>query len=594
MNGSNIGRVILITSRAVTHTDDFNVIRHLQHIVRTQLDNAARGNNFGQKTSILGGIMGRFIDFAGARLRRFGCVVSVVALAGTAIPASVQAQVTAFRQAVAETAARDDDVAAFYRSRNFEGIWSGDSAMGHRNALLSALENAGHHGLPTNRYDVASLIAQMQSARTPAELGEIEVLLTKTFLQYARDVQSGVLRPKSVDPMIVREVTYTPRVDLLTEFRSSNPTTFLRSLPPSTPEYTRLVAAKLRLETQQATGGWGPVVNAEKLEAGATGTEVIALRNRLVAMGYLERSVTATYDAQIVEAVRAFQRSHGLQEDGTAGPSTIAEINRPISERLQSIVVAMERERWFSQDKGDRHVWVNLTDFSAKVVDFGQVTFSTRSVIGAVDPDRETPEFSDIMEYMVINPSWYVPRSIVTKEYLPQMQRNRGAAGHLLITDRNGRTVNRANIDFNRYNARNFPFSMRQPPSSRNALGLVKFMFPNQYNIYLHDTPAKSLFGREVRAYSHGCIRLNDPFDFAYALLAKQSDNPEELFQSRLRTGNESRVTLDEAVPVHLVYRTAFTTNTGDVEFRRDIYGRDRKIWNALTREGVVVPGVQG
>ena len=538
--------------------------------------------------------MDRIIALAGARLRGFGLVAGLAMMVGTPFAGVAEAQVTAFRQAVAETAARDEDLAAFYRNRNFEGIWSGDSAVAHRNALLSALENAGHHGLPTNRYDVTTLIAQMQSARTPAEMGEIEVMLTQTFLRYARDIQSGVVRPKSVNSMIVRDVTYIPRINLLSQFRESNPTAFLRSLPPSTPEYTRLIAAKLRLEALQAVGGWGRVVNADKLESGATGPEVIALRNRLVAMGFMNRSVTASYDDTIVEAVESFQRGHGLQVDGTAGPSTIAEINRPISERLQSIVVAMERERWFNRDKGDRHVWVNLTDFSAKVVDHGEVTFSTRSVIGAVDPSRKTPEFSDVMEYMVINPSWYVPRSIATKEYLPQMQRNRAAAGHLLITDGNGRTVNRANIDFSRYTARTFPFSMRQPPSNRNALGLVKFMFPNQYNIYLHDTPAKSLFGREVRAYSHGCIRLNDPFDFAYALLSKQTDDPEGLFQSRLRSGNESSVRLDEPVPVHIVYRTAFTTNSGGIEFRRDIYGRDRKIWNALTREGVVVPGVQG
>jgi murein L,D-transpeptidase YcbB/YkuD len=538
--------------------------------------------------------MDRIIALVAARLREFGLVAGLAMVVGTSFAGVAEAQVTAFRQAVAETAARDEDLAAFYRNRNFEGIWSGDSAVAHRNALLSALENAGHHGLPTNRYDVTILIAQMQSARTPAEMGEIEVLLTQTFLQYARNIQSGVVRPKSVDSMIVRDVAYIPSIDLLSQFRDSNPTAFLRSLPPSTPEYTRLIAAKLRLEALQAIGGWGPVVNADKLESGATGPNVIALRNRLVAMGFMNRSVTASYDGTIVEAVASFQRGHGLQVDGTAGSSTIAEINRPISERLQSIVVAMERERWFNRDKGDRHIWVNLTDFTAKVVDHGEVTFSTRSVIGAVDPSRKTPEFSDVMEYMVINPSWYVPRSIATKEYLPQMQRNRAAAGHLLITDGNGRTVNRANIDFSRYTARTFPFSMRQPPSNRNALGLVKFMFPNQYNIYLHDTPAKSLFGREVRAYSHGCIRLNDPFDFAYALLSKQTDDPEGLFQSRLRSGNESRVRLDEPVPVHIVYRTAFTANSGGIEFRRDIYGRDRKIWNALTREGVVVPGVQG
>jgi murein L,D-transpeptidase YcbB/YkuD len=135
---------------------------------------------------------------------------------------------------------------------------------------------------------------------------------------------------------------------------------------------------------------------------------------------------------------------------------------------------------------------------------------------------------------------------------------------------------------------------MRQPPSQNNALGLVKFMFPNKYNIYLHDTPAKSLFGREVSAFSHGCIRLNDPFDFAYHLLARQTEDPEGFFQSRLRSGAESRVNLEQKVPVHLAYRTAFTNALGQVQFRRDIYGRDARIWSALAREGVVVNGYQG
>ncbi len=535
------------------------------------------------------------IKMACARLRAICLSTSVVLVASLAVaPTSGAAQVTAFRQAVAETAARDDVLAAFYRARTFEGIWTGDAGLARRTALINAFADAQYHGLPAARYDVQSLMSRLSNAQSAAELGALEVKLTELYLQYARDIQSGVLRPKSVDSGIVREVVYTPQEDLLAGLMSQNPTQFLRSLPPSTPEYARLVAAKMRLINQQVAGGWGPVVNASKIEAGASGPEVIALRNRLTAMGHMERSLSATYDGTLIEAVKAFQRSHGLAEDGTAGPSTLAEINTSITERVQSIIVAMERERWFNQDRGDRHIWVNLTDFSAKIIDHGDVTFQTRSVIGAVDPDRVTPEFSDVMEYMVINPSWYVPRSIATKEYLPQMQRNPGAASHLLITDRNGRAVNRANIDFNRYTAKTFPFAMRQPPSNRNALGLVKFMFPNQYNIYLHDTPAKSLFGREVRAYSHGCIRLNDPFDFAYALLAKQSQDPIGLFQSRLRSGNESSVRLDEPVPVHLIYRTAFTTNSGEIEFRRDIYGRDKRIWNALSGEGVVVPGVQG
>ena len=518
----------------------------------------------------------------------------VVLLFATAAPAL--AQVTAFRQAVAETAARDEDLAAFYRARAFQGIWSGTSEAdrNRRNALLTALAGASLHGLPAERYDPAAIMAQLRGATTPAEQGQMEVEMTRLFLQYARDVQTGVLVPSAVDDLIKRDVPLRNRLATLDAFVAANPAGFLRALPPNSPEYTRLMREKLRLEGLIRQGGWGPQVRSGTLKAGAEGADVVALRNRLIAMGFLPRTATQTYDDAIAAAVQRFQQAHGLTVDGEVGASTMREINKPMSARLQSIIVAMERERWMNRPKGARHIWVNLTDFSASIVDNDRVTFSTRSVIGAGDRDRQSPEFSDVMEFMVINPSWYVPRSIITKEYLPQLQRNRNSVRHLEITDRNGRVINRNNVDFNRFNARNFPYAMRQPPSRGNALGLVKFMFPNQYNIYLHDTPAKNLFSREVRAYSHGCIRLNDPFDFAYALLAKQESNSEAFFQGILGTGRERRVNLDEAVPVHLVYRTAFTNVTGSLQFRPDIYGRDAKIWRALSRQGVAVAGLQG
>jgi len=190
---------------------------------------------------------------------------------------------------------------------------------------------------------------------------------------------------------------------------------------------------------------------------------------------------------------------------------------------------------------------------SAKIIDDDKLTFYTRSVIGANRDDRPTPEFSDTMTHMVVNPSWYVPRSIVTKEYLPAPKRNYNAASHIEITDRRGRKINRAAVNFSQFTERNFPHAMRQPPSKSNALGVVKFMFPNKYNIYLHDTPAKSLFSRDVRAFSHGCVRLADPFDFAYALLAKQTNDPKGFFQSKLKTGKEARVNLKDPVPVHII-----------------------------------------
>ncbi|RYG92331.1 murein L,D-transpeptidase [Loktanella sp. IMCC34160] len=536
--------------------------------------------------------------FSTANLRpvTFLGVFLTVFLSFLTISGPAAAQVTAFRQAVAEAAARDDDLATFYRGREFEGIWTGSTAAdrNRRNALMRAFAGAGDHGLPMGRYDADAIMARLEAAQTPAEKGAMEVELSRLFLQYARDIQTGMLTPRSIDSGLVREVPLRPRLGTIQAFAQSNPQSFLRSLPPSSPEYARLLREKIRLERLLANGGWGPVVPARSLEPGDSGNAVVALRNRLILMGFMDRSATQSYDASVQSAVQRFQQSHGLNADGVAGQSTMDEINVQLEQRLQSVIVAMERERWLNRPRGARHIWVNLTDFTAAIVDNDRVSFVTRSVVGANASDRRSPEFSDVMEFMVVNPSWYVPRSIIVNEYLPQLQRNPNAAGQLLITDSRGRAVSRGSVDFTQYNARTFPFSMRQPPSNGNALGLVKFMFPNPYNIYLHDTPAKSLFSREVRAYSHGCIRLNDPFDFAYALLARQTNNPEEYFQSILRTGNETRVDLADPVPVHIVYRTAFTNVTGSLQFRRDVYGRDRQIWNALAREGVAVRAVQG
>ncbi len=528
-------------------------------------------------------------------LRHAACVMLLVSTLSI-IPAGAQAQVTAFRQAVAESAARDEELATFYRSRDFQGIWTGDdsAASTRRNALLTALADAGAHGLPADRYNPDQMMSQLRAATTPAQQGAMEVMLSNAFLRYARDVQTGILTPSKVVPLIVREVPLRSRLGTLQAFIQSNPAAFLRSLPPSSPEYARLMREKLRLENLLAQGGYGPNVQAASLKPGASGQAVVDLRNRLILMGHLERTATQTYDTSIQTAVQRFQQSMGLAVDGAAGGDTMKEINVPLEKRMESVIVAMERERWINRPRGQRHIWVNLTDFTATIVDNDRVTFSTRSVIGASDADRQSPEFSDVMEYMVINPSWYVPRSIVVNEYLPQLQQNAGAVSHLDVTDRSGNIVPRSVVQAGNYNAKTFPYSMRQGPSERNALGLVKFLFPNKYNIYLHDTPSKNLFSRETRAFSHGCIRLNDPFDFAYALLAKQEANPESVFQARLNTGNESRITLKEPVPVHIVYRTAFTNVTGQLQFRRDVYGRDKAIWNALSREGVAVRAVQG
>ncbi|QGX98156.1 murein L,D-transpeptidase [Roseovarius faecimaris] len=530
---------------------------------------------------------------AGLRGVALAVTVAVAQFAG---PAPVAAGVTAFKQAVAEAASSDRDVADFYRENNYEPVWTGadEDDAARRQALFLALSGAQAHGLPLNRYDADALYAMLRDVGSPRDRGLAEVALTKTFLRFAQDLRSGALIPAEVVRDIKREVTYDDRTKTLERLSRENPRAFFRSLTPGTTEYARLMKEKARLEHLITQGGWGPTVQAKSLEPGDTGTAVFALRNRLIAMGYLRRSASASYDGLMQKAVQQFQEDHGLNTDGVAGATTMKQINVSAEERLKSVIVAMERERWFNKRRGYRHVLVNLTDFSARIVENDRIAFATRAVVGKNVSDRRSPEFSDVMEFMVINPTWNVPRSIATKEYLPMMKRNPNAAGHLRLYDSRGRVVNRANINFAAYTARNFPYAIKQPPSSRNALGLVKFMFPNKYNIYLHDTPQKSLFARDVRAFSHGCIRLQQPFEFAYELLSKQTDDPEGLFHSKLRTGAETKVDLEQPLPVHIMYRTAFIDAKGRAQYRDDVYGRDALIWQALEREGVSLPDIQG
>ncbi len=522
----------------------------------------------------------------------FVCL-AVFGVTGAATAGEVR--VGAFEQAVAAEAAKDPALATFYRENAYKGIWTGRGGKdaSRRRAFLAALGRAGDHGLPVGRYDPARIKAALKAARTPAQRGKLDVQLSRIFLQYAQDLQSGALEPRRIDPGIVRKPPRRDRLALLKGFVRHSPKAFLKALAPKSPEYQRLLKAKLQLEKRIAKGGWGAPVAAKALKPGQSGPQVAALARRLAAMGYLRRSNAQSYDAKLQKAVQLFQYEHGLPATGVADKATIAEINRPASERLKQIIVAMERERWLNFPRGKRHIIVNITDFTAKIIDNGKVTFSTRAVVGADKEDRRTPEFSDLMEFMIVNPTWNVPRSIAVKEYLPLLKRNPNAVRHLQLVDGRGRKVGRSGIDFSQFDENTFPFDLKQPPSRGNALGLVKFMFPNPYNIYLHDTPAKKLFRYNSRAYSHGCIRLQQPFDFAYALLKPQMKNPEDYFQKVLATGRETQINLKQPVPVHLIYRTAFTTPKGRVHYRRDVYGRDAKIFRALQKAGVVIRGVR-
>jgi murein L,D-transpeptidase YcbB/YkuD len=525
------------------------------------------------------------------RIARLSLMATVLALAPVAVsvvtvaPAQAQA-FSALRQAIAEAAAADESLVAFYRDRAFEPIWTAHDAAERRNALLRALDTAEAHGLPADRYDAEGLRAAFRAATNPYLRGQADVMASRLFLQYAQDVHGGFLDPSEIIPDIFQDQPHRDPYALMGEFLDSNPHQFMASLPPQTPAYTRLMRTKLELEALAGAGGYGPTVQAGSLRPGDSGPAVVQLRNRLMRMGYLDRSATAEYDAKMQAAVVAFQVDNGISADGIAGDSTIRAINRSIEDHWNEVVLAMERARWLNDGQvHDRLIYVNLADFHVHVIDNGEVTFVTRSVIGS--REHQTPEFSDEMEHMVINPSWWVPRSIAQRSYIPNILAG-GSTYMQLVAG--GRPVNRASIDMSRYTVGNFPFDLRQPPGPRNALGTVKFMFPNRHAIYLHDTPDQHLMEREVRAFSSGCIRLDDPHEFAYHLLARQTDDPVGQFQRILNTGNETQLDLERHIPVHLTYLTAWVDTDGRLQLRNDIYGRNARLSAAMQSRGVVMP----
>ena len=533
------------------------------------------------------------------RLALAGAMAVALVPCGNSARAEAQlaafSQASVFSQTLAAAVSSDEALATFYRARDYRPLWTGPDDVARRKLLLTALDKAALHGLPVARYDAARLRDSFRAAQTEGDRGRLEVAMTAAYLAFAHDLSAGVLVPSSIDPTIKREGVALAAAVLLARAAGPGLGDFMQDLPPDSPEYARLMKEKLALEARIAAGGFGPAIAGAALAPGDTGADVVLLRNRLVTLGYLGRSATRTYDRAVQAAVQRFQIDNGLTADGVAAEGTVIALNAEPQDRLQSVVVALERLRWMGDiDLGARHIWVNQPDFTAQIVDNGLVTFQTRAVIGREDFDRRTPEFSDVMEFMVINPSWSVPRSITTKEYLPMLRANPNAVGHLQVIDGAGRVVPRGAVNFAAYSAANFPFALRQPPSDGNALGKVKFMFPNPYNIYLHDTPAKSLFDEEVRAFSHGCIRLADPRDFAYALLSVQSADPKGEFATYLETGRESRLDLAAPVPVHLVYFTAWPNAKGQMTYRRDIYGRDAAIYQALQNAGMVLAEVQG
>ncbi len=469
--------------------------------------------------------------------------------------------------------------------------------QGRAEALLDALETAGAHALPVSRYAPEALRAAVEAARlSPALRPDAEARLTRAYLSYARDLTSGALEPSSIAPLIEVQPPRPNSAALLRAAATARDLgALLASLAPSDPEYDALKTAFATLSESVGRADWGgKVAGGRVLRAGDVDARVPALRVRLARLGHDAGPSDAPnrMDDALVAAVKTFQGEYGLNRDGVVGPATLAALNAGPAFRLGQIAVNLERIRWLNRPLGARRVMVNLPDFTVTLFDGDSILFRERVVIGR---DKEqTPEFSDEMEHLVLNPTWFVPRSIATEDLLPRLQEDPTILAQrnmqLSRPDGGPLPVDAASHDWSVYTQASFPYRIRQRPSSSNALGLVKFMFPNHNNIYLHDTPQKNLFNRDRRAYSWGCVRVRNPLLLAEVLLAPQMDDPKGFIERTLARGSERYVNLEAHVPVHITYRTVWVDEAGTLQFRTDVYGRDALALEALRRAGVQLP----
>jgi murein L,D-transpeptidase YcbB/YkuD len=518
----------------------------------------------------------------------------LAALLGAAVPAAAQDTAQQLAQQLqlgtddtaSERGAQDLVLLAqFYQERQMAPLWldaGGPSARAK--ALAEVLRNAGQDGLEPEDYGVTA-IGRLLAGGTPEQLAELELRLSLGLIEITSDLASGRLEPKEVNP---ETFVYPQEVDRAAVIRAaadaSDIAAFVASYEPAQPEYHRLKAALADYRALAAAGGWPSIDDGPTLKPGMENPRVAQLRARL-GVPAAAGGNPALFDPALVAAVKAFQAGHGLEPDGVVGQNTLAALNVPAEDRVRQIVLNLERRRWIADDPGQRYVFVNIADFELKVVDEPKTVFDTRVVVGA--PYHRTPVFSGDMTYVEINPYWNVPPSIARNELLPKIKADPGylAANNFeLLSDwsESASVLDPRRIDWSRVRPETFAYKVRQGPGPGNALGHIKFMFPNQFNVYLHDTPARSLFSRDERDFSHGCIRVQDPEQFGAFVLAKQPGWSLAQIEAAIATGKRMIVPLDTPLPVHLAYLTAWVNKDGSVHFRRDVYGRDAILAAAL------------
>ncbi|MDQ0348444.1 L,D-transpeptidase family protein [Ancylobacter vacuolatus] len=493
---------------------------------------------------------------------------------------------------LARFAARSADreaLTAYYTARNFQPAFTGEGGLAPIGQVaLDTFAVAGAEGLDPADYAVPPLAANADAA----QLAETEMRLAATTLLYARHVQSGRFDPKTLSKDVDPSPTVPDSAAVLARVADArDPQDARAALASFAPQYDQYRLLKEQLAQLQAQGqvvSHAPIPPGPSLRPGESDPRVPLLRARLgVGVDAGAQEGDEFYDDRLVEAVRAFQRLAGQSVDGIVGRGTLAALNDAGADPIPDIIANMERWRWLPHEVAPAYVMVNIPEFMVRIVVDGSPVHETRVVVGK--PETQTPILSESMQYAVFNPSWHVPPSIIRNEMLPKLR----ADPYALVRQgidvvRNGRVIDPGTVDWRRAGTQGYSF--RQEPGERNALGRMKFMFPNKHSVYLHDTPSRALFARDRRAFSHGCVRVHEPMEFAEALFAlgRPGEGWSQQRLSRLLGGDEKSLPLKNKFPVHLVYFTSFVDGNGRLVTREDLYGT-----NAATKSALGIGGAR-
>ncbi|HXW23784.1 MAG TPA: L,D-transpeptidase family protein [Xanthobacteraceae bacterium] len=455
-------------------------------------------------------------------------------------------------------------IETFYAARAFAPLWIENSAANARaKAVIARLQHADADGLDPSDYRVP----EFASAADPDALADAEIKLTMAALTYARHAQIGRVHYSRVSADIVYNLVPPEPADVLAKMAdAADAGEALGSYNPPHEGY-RLLREKLA-EARGRNGEGGParIGSGPVLKVGMQDPRVPLLRERLGVAG----DGTA-YDKPLAEAVRKFQRSHDLSATGNLNGATVDALNGPRHDRDADVIIAnMERWRWLPRDLGKAYVMVNIPDYTLKVVNNGAVAWRTKIVVGK--PSMPTPMLSEPMRFITVNPTWNVPPSIIQNEYLPALQQDPTALERIGLK-----------VDYERDGT----VHIYQPPGDRNALGRIRFNFPNKFLVYQHDTPDKYLFAHDKRAYSHGCMRVENPLKYAEVLLSielpKEGYSEERIH--RMFGSAEQNINFPTPLPVHITYQTAYVDDAGKLVIREDIYGRDARVLAQLRGE---------